>query len=421
MNRLVVAAGLSSIFSVHDASAFGTTLATGSSSHRHGIVDAPMGRRRSSIRCPQLNARMPPSPSADDNAQVQSQSKPPPKTKPKKKNKYANFSKADNLAMDPLDAMINESRGKLRELHQEEETKSARRQRKRRTKPSDEMTSLEAVDELLSSVDGDLDDGVEEEEVEVEARERNKRSFPDTKAIDPYDPTTYGYIELGTIIGAHGVFGMMKLSSITDFGSHRLCQPGTRHIKPPTRRSPREVQLVEGRPLGTEGATAGTEENPKFLIRLDSVNDREEALKMRGCVLYALEEETVEDLLEEDEYIVSDLVGLNVFLDDTDPDHAGKSFEDLFVGNIRGVVMGSEMCATPGLGQDLLEVVLPSVHGGQGEDLVLVPFVPEIVSDVNLEGRMVSIVPPNGLLDLSYRREEKVRIKGLLPAAREDR
>jgi hypothetical protein len=48
-----------------------------------------------------------------------------------------------------------------------------------------------------------------------------------------------------------------------------------------------------------------------------------------------------------------------------------------------------------------------------------IPFVPEIVTRVNLEGRLISIVPPGGLLDLSYRREEKVRIKGLLPPARD--
>ena len=211
----------------------------------------------------------------------------------------------------------------------------------------------------------------------------------------------------------------MKLTSITDFSQHRLCQPGIRHIKPPNRRSPREVQLVEGRPLRPDGAHVGTDTSPTYLIRLDNVNDREEALKMRGCVLYALEQEKVDELLEEDEYIVSDLIGLNVFLDENKEEHSGKGFEELFVGNIRGVVMGSEMCAVPGLGQDLLEVVLPSVHGGQGEDLVLVPFVPEIVSRVDLNGRLVSIVPPEGLLNLSYRREEKVRIKGLLPPAKD--
>eukprot|EP00578_Thalassiosira_sp_NH16_P003194 CAMPEP_0181133152 /NCGR_PEP_ID=MMETSP1071-20121207/31378_1 /TAXON_ID=35127 /ORGANISM="Thalassiosira sp., Strain NH16" /LENGTH=377 /DNA_ID=CAMNT_0023219537 /DNA_START=158 /DNA_END=1291 /DNA_ORIENTATION=- len=372
----------------------------------------------------QLSARKPPS--STSNSRRSSSSAPNKSTSKPKKNKYANFSKADDLSMDPLDAMINESRTKLRELHREEDSKTSRRRQGRKRSSSGELTSLEAVDHLLSTVDGIIEE-VEAESVE-EKRDRNKRSFPDTKAIDPYDPTTYGYIELGTIIGAHGVHGLMKLTSITDFSQHRLCQPGTRHIKLPNRRSPREVKLLDGRPLRPNaaniGGSGGTAEaiNPTYLIQLENVDDREEALKMRGCVLYALEEETVDDLLEEGEYIVSDLIGLNVFLDENTEEHDGSGFDDLFVGNIRGVVMGSEMCAVPGLGQDLLEVALPKKRsdggGGEGGDLVLVPFVPEIVSRVDLNGRMISIIPPKGLLDLSYRREEKVRIKGLLPPAR---
>lgn len=164
----------------------------------------------------------------------------------------------------------------------------------------------------------------------------------------------------------------MKLNSITDFSQHRLCEPGIRHIKPPNRRSPREIRLIEGRPLrSTNGTSAGDPVNPTYLIRLEDVDDRDEAMKMRGYVLYALSNEKVNDLLSEDEYIVSDLIGLNVFLDENTDEHNGKGFEDLFVGNIRGVVLGSEMCAIPGLGQDLLEVALPSPLGGRGEDLVL--------------------------------------------------
>ena len=161
----------------------------------------------------------------------------------------------------------------------------------------------------------------------------------------------------------------MKLASVTDFSQHRLCQPGKRHLKLPNRRSPREVQLIEGRPIRPDAMNDGT--NPIYLIRLENVDDREEAMKMRGCILFALEEDRVDDLLEEDEYIVSDLVGLNVYLDENMEEHSGKGLEDLFVGNVRGVVMGSEMCAIPGLGQDLLEVALPGLHGGQGKDLVV--------------------------------------------------
>jgi len=124
----------------------------------------------------------------------------------------------------------------------------------------------------------------------------------------------------------------------------------------------------------------------------------------------------VDDLLDEGEYIVSDLIGLNVFLDEQ---VYGDAKKDLFVGNIRGVVMGSEICAIPGLGQDLLEVLLPKRKELQrGEEMVLIPFVPQIVSRVDLDLRMVFVKPPAGLLDLSYVREEKVKIKGLLPAAR---
>lgn len=114
----------------------------------------------------------------------------------------------------------------------------------------------------------------------------------------------------------------MKLASVTDFSQHRLCQPGKRHLKLPNRRSPREVQLIEGRPIRPDAMNDGT--NPIYLIRLENVDDREEAMKMRGCILFALEEDRVDDLLEEDEYIVSDLVGLNVYLDENMEEHSGR-------------------------------------------------------------------------------------------------
>ena len=52
--------------------------------------------------------------------------------------------------------------------------------------------------------------------------------------------------------------------------------------------------------------------------------------------------------------------------------------------------------------------------------LVLIPMVPEIVSKVDLEEQKVLIDPPPGLLDLTYVREEKVQIKGLLAPASDE-
>lgn len=114
--------------------------------------------------------------------------------KKKKKNKYSQFSKSDNLSLDPLDAMLVESRSKLRQISQ---------QSKKNRKIKSVNDSLEAVEELLSSLDDDHLDQIQkldDDEEEGKTWERNTRSFPDNKEIDPYDPTTYGYIELGEYI-----------------------------------------------------------------------------------------------------------------------------------------------------------------------------------------------------------------------------
>jgi hypothetical protein len=49
------------------------------------------------------------------------------------------------------------------------------------------------------------------------------------------------------------------------------------------------------------------------------------------------------------------------------------------------------------------------------DTLVLIPLVPQIVPVVQVSEKKVFIDPPAGLLDLTYFREERVRIKGFLP------
>lgn len=306
----------------------------------------------------------------------------------KKKNKYSQFSKADGLSQDPLDALISESEEKNRQL---------------------ELETMMRHNKPLPK------DAVQQNEKRI----RNQIEFPDTKTIDPYDPTTYGYTELGSIIGAHGVKGLLKIASVTDF-SERLCQPGVRHLKLQTRRSPRKVQLLDGRHrMGDE-----------YLIKLEGIGDRDAANKLRGAVLYARQEERPENV-GDDEYLVSDLVGLEVFLEEGygEEDEENEVSNDpspgtrrQFVGNVGGIVLAEEMCEIPGLGQDLLEVVLPRGQGGLAswrDEMVLIPLVPQIVPRVVLKDRAIYITPPSGLLDLTYVREEKVRIKGFLPPAEE--
>lgn len=312
----------------------------------------------------------------------------------KKKNKYGEFSKADKMQVDPFEALINESKEKNTEIKKE----MAKKKNKKIELDEEEVQRLK-----------------------METRERNKILFPDNKAIDPYDPTTYGYTELGTILGPHGVHGLLKIAAVTDF-PERLCKPGIRHLKAQNRRSPREIRLLEGRHrLKNE-----------YLVKFEGISDRNEAVKLRGSVLFARQEERPEDL-GEDEYLVTDLVGLDVQLvtgygeDDIEDEDVESDDGDVvdsssmggkFVGVIRGVVLAEEMCSIPGLGQDLLEVVLPRGKLGTPswrDELVLIPLVPSIVPTVDIERGLVYIDPPGGLLDLTYVNEETVRIKGFLP------
>ena len=241
-------------------------------------------------------------------------------------------------------------------------------------------------------------------------RTRNEILFPDNRDIDPYDPTTYGYIELGTILGAHGVKGEVKLNAVTDF-PERLCRPGLRHVKMPHRRSPRRIQLLEGR----------HRMDREYLIRFEGVADREAASQMRGFVLYAREDERPQEL-SGDEYIVNDLIGLDVFMEEGYKDENGQDQSGRFIGTVNGVVLAEEMSSIPGLGQDLIEISLPRGAGSTPswkDELVLIPFVPQLVPRVDIPNRAIFIAPPFGLLDLTYVREEKVRIKGFLPPGRD--
>ena len=103
-----------------------------------------------------------------------------------------------------------------------------------------------------------------------------------------------------------------------------------------------------------------------------------------------------------------------------------KALGGSFVGTIGGILLGEDMCsAASGLGQDTLEIILPRGRGGTTapswrDEMVLIPFVPQIVPRVDLAGGAVYITPPAGLLDLTYVKEERVRIKGFLPPARDD-
>ena len=108
----------------------------------------------------------------------------------------------------------------------------------------------------------------------------------------------------------------------------------------------------------------------RFLVHFEEASDRESAQALRGP-LY-VEASSLREL-DESEFWEADLVGCRVFLPDgTD------------VGEVSDVIVRPV--------QDLLQVETP-----RGQRLV--PFVGEIVTEVDAEARRVVVDPPEGLLE----------------------
>ena len=340
-----------------------------------------------------------------------------PRKKNKKKNKYAKFSKVEKIEKDPFDALVEESEHKLKSIQEQKELDPLRRQ---------EQAIVEQGGKILT----------EEEEKMM------RLQFPNTTEINPYDATSFGYVPIGTIVGPHGVHGWTKVQAETDF-PERLTQAGMiLHLKPPRRRAPRKVILATGKQVETN----------VFLIQLQGVYNRTTATKLKGAELYYATQQDTLVKKEEGEMLISDYVGLKVYKHQKQsPDNSTDQYENdkinkhELVGEVLGVVLGEEMCSIPGLVHDQLEIQIKIDDDIQNDSsdqernsnkrngdkrrrmrrrpppkLVLIPMVPEIITKVDLEEQSVFIDPPAGLLDLTYEREEKVKIKGLLAPASDD-
>ncbi|URM89460.1 ribosome maturation factor RimM [Streptomyces sp. MRC013] len=141
-----------------------------------------------------------------------------------------------------------------------------------------------------------------------------------------------------------------------------------------------ELRLAPGAVLATDPASAGPltiesgrVHSGRLLLRFAGVRDRDAAETLRNVLLIA-EVDPDERPEEPDEYYDHQLVDLDVVLAD------GTE-----VGRI------SEVSHLPY--QDLFVVERPD--GGE----VLIPFVEEIVTEVDLDGQRVVVAPPPGLID----------------------
>lgn len=155
-------------------------------------------------------------------------------------------------------------------------------------------------------------------------------------------------VRIGQIVGVHGIRGQVKVDPLTDF-VERLSEGSRLFLRGDWVRV-EKFQIHKGRPI----------------LGLSGVKDRNTAETLRGEYLEAILDQKPE--LEEDEFLVEDLIGLKVV------DAAGKE-----IGFVE------EVLAYPA--QDILQV---------GE--VLIPLVKEFVKSIDMEQNLITVELIPGML-----------------------
>mmetsp|Transcript_875 Transcript_875/g.1630 ORF Transcript_875/g.1630 Transcript_875/m.1630 type:complete len:314 (-) Transcript_875:1366-2307(-) len=222
-----------------------------------------------------------------------------------------------------------------------------------------------------------------------------------------------GFVEIGVVLGAHGVRGELKVKASGDFANDRLGEKNAiRFLQMPGRLHPRPVTIVHGR----SAAQAGV-----WIVRLDgqlAPKSREHAnATMRGARLFVRATDRPQSL-KPDEFLARELEGMAVKLsgDTLEVDPVGVIVEVVTAAEIAfgvsGKSGGTEAAAK--FGNDLLVVKLNS-----DQSSVWVPFVREIVPFIDVLTRTVTLNPPQGLFDAARVSEtpDKKAPRGLLPSA----
>jgi len=165
-------------------------------------------------------------------------------------------------------------------------------------------------------------------------------------------------LSIGKILNFHGIHGEVKVG-FTAGKEEQLAERKQMYI----------VKGSEIIPLTVESIRF----HKKYaLIKFREISSINEAVEFKGAYLKVAKEE-IEEYLEEDEFYVDDLIGLDAF--DTD---------GLLLGKVTSIAkMG---------GQDLL------VIKGSQEKEHLVPFVQALVPDINIQNKKIIIKNIPGLI-----------------------
>jgi len=224
------------------------------------------------------------------------------------------------------------------------------------------------------------------------------------------------WLLIGRIVGAHGLNGHVKVYPESDF-PERFVKPGERWLKKPGQ-VPVSIKLTSGRYLDGKN---------NYLVKLEGVNDRNQAEDLRGTPLVV----PVEDRLPLDpgEFHVNDLIGLqatlqadqtvlgtvtNVFTMGHDLLEVTVVEPELSAVEVTVSEDAKEKTATSSTSENLSENA-SSIRAKAAEKLrrkakraqkrkkpktLLIPFVEDIVPVVDIAAGKIEITPPPGLIEL---------------------
>jgi len=167
------------------------------------------------------------------------------------------------------------------------------------------------------------------------------------------------WIVVGRVLRPHGLEGFLRIRSYAE--SETLFEAAEEVLLKPLSKSPRPYTVVSARP-----------HKQIVLMKLEEVDSLEDAEKLRDAKIMVRAEVIPR---EEGEYLWHELIGLAVFLE------TGES-----VGDISWIIEAG--------GHEIFVV-------GRGEKEIYVPATHEVVKEIDLEKKRMTIAPMEGLLDLN--------------------
>ena len=173
------------------------------------------------------------------------------------------------------------------------------------------------------------------------------------------------WVIVGIITSAHGISGKLKVQSLSDF-EERFTKPGIRWLQKEND-CPIAYELISG--LQKPGKKF-------FIITLKEIENRSQAEKLLRHKILVRKEDIPK--LKSGEFHIFDLLGLKVKL----------------IKEKKLIIIG-EVCDLMTENNNLLVIRLY-----ESNKKILVPFVKEIVPEINKQKNFLVIDPPKGLIEL---------------------